>query len=615
MLSTAWLSGCGPTSSDSAPATPPASTSDPGFDDMALVADLDALLSAAQIEYGIPVVALAVVAHGEVIYAKTFELDESGTHTQASPREYLFPLASTSKTLSALAVALALEDGALEWDSTLASLMPEFTPPGDWPSPTLAALLSHQSGFMRMGAVWGDGQRTLDEVIETVSHAAPLRAPDQAFEYNNVMFTIGVVATARADKLEWSQMLTQRVLKPLGMLHTYLPGDPAISGTTVLPGYFPDPASGGLAQAPFVDRSNVGPAGGIHASLADIARWTLFVANRGELDGERVVAEDTLETLWQPRVWAWPGTAYGLGWFIQSWHGRRMVTHDGNLDSGYSSSFAVLPDNGVGFVLLSNVSDSPLQAEIAQMVFGGLESSRPPEPGWTVPLPLPEIAQPPAITDLPPIELAAPTQGMTADGWLTKLREPDQRKRALVRLWRVQLVGHTKLIHLGSVGRTSLRFMGTDDYERSTELREIVLAKLGYREDETWYALHDAPNTPVADPVLAAAVRGTSYVSLHADLLAAFPEREVLGQFDHSELGACVLVRLSNPAGPFEIFVEIELAHADVVGMWEHEGGWIHTQYEQFVDIGGLRLPMRERVHSPILGRIETTLARTVDGR
>lgn len=585
------------------------------FDDAAYV-ELDERLRTAQIEYGIPVVALAVVAHGEVVYAKTLEIAEDRAHTSKSERNYLFPLSSTTKTLTSTAVALAIEDGPVSWTSSLASLMPMFSPSGetsDWPSPTIEALLSHQSGFIRMGPVWGDGQRTLDEVIETVSHAAPVRPPGEAFEYNNVMFSLGVVATARAGGSAWSEMLAQRVLDPLGMSETYVPGRAVIDGATTVPGYSRDPQTGALMQMPVVDRENIGPAGGVDATLADMARWTMFVVGRGEIDGQRLVSPEIMELLWQPRVWAWPGAAYGLGWFIKSWHGRRMVTHDGNSDYGYSSTFVALPDDGVGFVLLCNVNYSPLQGEIVDIVLDRLEPGLEPSPEWEVPLPAMKAAERRAATDLPPIELLEPAEAMVAgDEWLETLRSPKRRGRAIRRLGEVRLEGESRLVNLGTSGPTFITFSGAK-YERTTDLREIALAGVGYTADQAWYRLRGGADTPIADPVLNSAVRRTSYVSLHGDLLGAFSRREVVGRHQRTDVGETAVVRLSNADDLFEIFVEISVDTGDIVVMWESEGTtWIETEYDQFVDMQGVRLPLRERIQDPYLGRIETVFERSV---
>jgi hypothetical protein len=50
---------------------------------------------------------------------------------------------------------------------------------------------------------------------------------------------------------------------------------------------------------------------------------------------------------------------YGLGWFLRQWNGHKVVEHGGNID-GFNSQVAFMPDQKLGFVLLTNVSASSL---------------------------------------------------------------------------------------------------------------------------------------------------------------------------------------------------------------------------------------------------------------
>ncbi|MBT8484729.1 MAG: serine hydrolase, partial [Phycisphaerae bacterium] len=90
--------------------------------------------------------------------------------------------------------------------------------------------------------------------------------------------------------------------------------------------------------------------------------------HRGQVGGRRVIGENQFEPqLWSPQI-AVGNRQYGLGWFLRTWNGKRLVEHGGNID-GFSAQAAFLPDDGVGFVLLCNVSASGLQAGSIDVVF------------------------------------------------------------------------------------------------------------------------------------------------------------------------------------------------------------------------------------------------------
>jgi hypothetical protein len=50
---------------------------------------------------------------------------------------------------------------------------------------------------------------------------------------------------------------------------------------------------------------------------------------------------------------------YGLGWFVDAYKGHRRVHHGGNID-GFSAMVSMLPQDGVGFVVLVNKNGSAL---------------------------------------------------------------------------------------------------------------------------------------------------------------------------------------------------------------------------------------------------------------
>jgi len=59
---------------------------------------------------------------------------------------------------------------------------------------------------------------------------------------------------------------------------------------------------------------------------------------------------------------------YGLVWFLQTWNGMKVVQHGGNID-GFNALVAMLPENKLGFVMLTNVSGSPLRNELMPLVW------------------------------------------------------------------------------------------------------------------------------------------------------------------------------------------------------------------------------------------------------
>jgi hypothetical protein len=123
-------------------------------------------------------------------------------------------------------------------------------------------------------------------------------------------------------------------------------------------------------KLPFRDIDQIAPAGSINSSARDMAKWITFVMNGGTVGDKRLVSEKGFEewTKKQMNISANGKFAYGLGWFLQDWNGMKVVQHGGNID-GFNSLVAMIPEKKLGFVMLTNVSGSPLGNELMPIVW------------------------------------------------------------------------------------------------------------------------------------------------------------------------------------------------------------------------------------------------------
>ncbi len=101
--------------------------------------------------------------------------------------------------------------------------------------------------------------------------------------------------------------------------------------------------------APFIAFS----AGAILSTVEDMARWD------AALYTERLLKKSSLEQMWTP-VRAKDGTAasfnYGFGWFIETYHGHRLVQHSGGTP-GFSSVIYRFMDHKLTVIIMTNHGD------------------------------------------------------------------------------------------------------------------------------------------------------------------------------------------------------------------------------------------------------------------
>jgi hypothetical protein len=92
--------------------------------------------------------------------------------------------------------------------------------------------------------------------------------------------------------------------------------------------------------------------------------------NGGSVGDKRLVSEKGFEEWTKKQMNISPNgkIAYGLGWFLQEWNGMKVVQHGGNID-GFNSLVAMIPEKKLGFVMLTNVSGSPLGNELMPVIW------------------------------------------------------------------------------------------------------------------------------------------------------------------------------------------------------------------------------------------------------
>ncbi|MDE0916598.1 MAG: serine hydrolase, partial [Planctomycetota bacterium] len=108
-----------------------------------------------------------------------------------------------------------------------------------------------------------------------------------------------------------------------------------------------------------------------NSSVVDMAQWLRLQLGKGEVDGTQLISTDSLLETWEPQIEIGGGVSYGLGWMLHEIDGRAVVEHGGNI-GGFSAQVGLMPEENMGYVLLTNLSVAPLQQSSLSVVFGAL---------------------------------------------------------------------------------------------------------------------------------------------------------------------------------------------------------------------------------------------------
>jgi CubicO group peptidase (beta-lactamase class C family) len=315
----------------------------------------------------VPGVAMAVVKDDEVVFAKGFGLRDVENKLPMTA-DTILAIGSSSKAFTAFALGTLVDQGKVEWDTPVRAYIPWFrlydAQAGERLTPR--DLVTHRSGLPRHDLVWYNNSAwSREQLVRSLEFLPPTADLRERWQYNNLMFLTAGYLVETLTGRSWEDSVRALVFDPLGM---------ARSNFSVLESQkdkdFAQPYAERdkkVQKIPFRDISVVGPAGSINSSVNEMSRWVTVHINGGKFGDRQVIAPATLADLHAPRmvmgdVAIRPDiseSSYALGWMVDTYKGHRRVHHGGNID-GFSAMVSLLPNDGLGFVVLTNKNGTGL---------------------------------------------------------------------------------------------------------------------------------------------------------------------------------------------------------------------------------------------------------------
>lgn len=319
---------------------------------------------------------------GEVLWEKgigSADLDRPG---QPHMLDTQFPVASNTKTFTAVLIMQLRDEGRLDLDDTVETLLPGSTHSGV----TVGRLLSHSSGMQREPG--GDVWETLEfpgreELLTHWNEAEQVLRPDLSWHYSNLGYGVLGEIIAQLDGRSWADSVQARLLDPLGLARTGVDPQPPTAGLYDVPQFSDVPVI-----EPVLDKSGLDSVGGLWSTAADMVAWHAFLAD----PDPAILAPSTMEEMRQVRVLSDPEgwtQGWGLGLQLTRLGGRTWLGHTGGLPGSITGIFTEL-ESGTTVVLASNTSGFAAPSTAAAGLGNLLLDLEPPlpepwEPGTELP--------------------------------------------------------------------------------------------------------------------------------------------------------------------------------------------------------------------------------------
>lgn len=323
---------------------------------------LDHYVERALRDWKIPGISVCIVKDGKPVLMKGYGVRAWGSGDKVDEHT-LFMIGSNTKAFTATALAMLDADKKLSLDDAVQKWLPDFTLYDPWVAKhaLIRDLLCHRLGFETFQGdfMYFDSDLSLAEVREKFGKVEPKYGFRSRWGYTNAAFMTAGEIIPKATGSTWAQFITDSIFIPLQMSRSIALSPTATvsnmaSAHTVVKGEIKKIAYGKL--------DNLSPAGSISSSANDMSHWLLMQLDGGKYNGKQVVPRPAIEQTRTPATILGNGgtlynkghfSLYGLGWFLEEYNGRKIVSHTGGVN-GFVTSVTLVPEEKLGIVVLTN---------------------------------------------------------------------------------------------------------------------------------------------------------------------------------------------------------------------------------------------------------------------
>jgi len=320
----------------------------------------------------IPAVAVAVTAHGRIVWEEAFGVADRERGRRATV-DTPFYMASITKSLTATSLSILVRQGLLRFDDPVNWYLDGpgvHSPMWSVDAATIRRLASHTAGLTTF-THWceaGDRGCSTDVAREIRDYGILFWPPGEIFEYSNLGYGILGKAIADVTGEPFGRLMTRQVFEPLQMTHCFVEGE----------------SRPGLAAAQYDQRthrrspervSGHAAASGAYCSAHDLALFGMFHLEDHLASQRQILTDDEIQQMHVPQ----PATRgqYGIGWWIRNQDGERVVSAQGGTTDAYAL-LALVPSRDIAVVVLANSFDQAIVGVGDDLIRAALHQPSPP---------------------------------------------------------------------------------------------------------------------------------------------------------------------------------------------------------------------------------------------
>jgi CubicO group peptidase (beta-lactamase class C family) len=284
----------------------------------------------------------------------------------------IYAIGSSTKAFVAEALCILADRKLIDLDKPVREYLPAFAmhDPYATVSLTIRDMLCHRSGLPRHDTTWLAYQ-DIEKLVHNIRYFEPFTTFRNKLYYQNHMFLLAGYLVEKVTGTKWDDFVQKEILEPLNMKACFKIEELKSHANPSLP-YVVTLAESKVDLDEYWDIYHVGAAGCINSTTSEMAKWIALQLNGGKWDDKQIISEELLKECHttqmaiqrfsadSPQFDEITNTGYGLGWFVETYRGRKLVHHGGNIN-GYSAMHFFVPGTGFGASILTNCSGTPIQ--------------------------------------------------------------------------------------------------------------------------------------------------------------------------------------------------------------------------------------------------------------
>ena len=315
--------------------------------------------------FGAPGLAISIVQDGEIKYTKGFGTKTINKNDKVD-NNTLFAIGSISKSFTAIALAMLVDEGKIDWDDRVVKYIPYFQlyDPYVTSSFTVRDLLTHRSGLKEVsgGTLWYHSDLSREDIIRGLKYLDPVTEFRTKPAYQNTMFLVASKVLESVAGEPWDEFVRRRIFEPLGMNNTVISqAERRVNQNISTPHIRNEKFEIITIDQEKLD--NMAPAGSIYSCANDMAHYMNFLLNNGIKGNDTLISRIVFNEILKPQIHFQifnepiqnEFTSYGFGWWLTPKNGNKIVEHSGGVD-GMVANLIMVKNRNFGVIALANSS-------------------------------------------------------------------------------------------------------------------------------------------------------------------------------------------------------------------------------------------------------------------